>query len=289
MIGGICTQSFHRTFNTADMSIKIVLLSAVGKNHVRQACLAAKSIKAAIPDCYVMLYADHYVICPYIDEQQPLYPHPDQDNEMKGRKAVKLEAIRNCPYEMFIYLDTDVFVTDDIFAVFSSVRFFDLALVHDTWRYYNLALVNPPLNTGVIAVRRTPATNVFFETWLSSYLESDAIPDQVTFHRLFYGCSDCQALILATEFNARCGEPIQLSGAVRIVHKAYSEQWERNPAAVAHFLNTTSENRVWLPGAGMHCVTSDFRTYFASIGDYESTMRQISETFMSESFEISQW
>lgn len=83
----------------------------------------------------------------------------------------KVLGLKSSPFEKTIFLDTDTFITDQIFELFDLLDFVDLATtseenLHTTeafdFKYRNIF---PELNSGVIVFRKNKSTYKLFEDW----------------------------------------------------------------------------------------------------------------------------
>jgi hypothetical protein len=78
-----------------------------------------------------------------------------------------------CPYERFLYLDTDTFVAGDLDPVFTLLEKFDFA-GHQLFEGNDCPLPNVSsafneFNGGVLGFRRSPVLNGFFQRWMDHY------------------------------------------------------------------------------------------------------------------------
>jgi hypothetical protein len=262
-----------------------IIFSAIGEDHVKQAVLAAKSVKSSCADAFVTLHSNCIAESPWIDEQVEIAPATNLKSDIFNSKVAKLKVLRDCPHSEFIYLDSDVYVAANIAKVFQSDAAFDLACAHDTWRGWEKPQCLAPLNTGVLFVRRSKKTDSFLEKWIKEYERCENAPDQISFRELFYKHSEINKLVLPQEFNFRASEPNQLSGFVWIIHDYYLwREWNTHPAAVAHFVNLSQDNRAWIPFEGLHCLgcPPKFNRYKIALADHEAKMREITREFHKE-------
>jgi len=258
------------------------VMCAIGTNFRWQAGLCAKSIKLQMPDARILVYTDKAFECPHVDEQKILKVDESFQPPIKATKVLKLMAIRDAPFERFAYIDCDAFVATPLYDAFDALSTADISGALDTWRFFHPDdHLRPPINTGVLFIHRSREAQAFLEEWPNAYLSSPAIPDQWTFRELFYGAS-LHTRILPQEMNARCNEVIHLSGTARIIHRPYNSRWHSFPSALAYFLNTSTQNRIFNPRTGlMNIMANDGSTSVVSVLDYEKQMAENLKNFLA--------
>jgi hypothetical protein len=132
------------------------------------------------------------------------------------------------PYDKTVYLDTDIFVTEDFTDIFSLLDKFDIAATEDPTRTGTGAVPNygadipesfPEYNTGVVAYNSNKKVNKHFVQWQEEYTEHrEAHPhDQPSFWKLLYE-SDLRIGTLPREYNCMCRESDKLIGTAKLFH-----------------------------------------------------------------------
>jgi hypothetical protein len=162
-----------------------------------------------------------------------------------------------CPYERFLFLDTDTWVMDDIADVLELLRQFDFA-GHQLFEGHDCPLPGipdafPEFNSGVLGFRRTPALAGFFPRWLACYdgyfsLNTAAhyhysnVSDQKSLRQTVFG-SGMRVAVLGPEYNFVPHHVNFACDRVRILHS-------RNRGHLAELeprLNAKLGNRAYIP------------------------------------------
>lgn len=226
-----------------------IIYAAIGEGFIRGAGISARSAKAVMPQARTILWADRHARCASLDEVLPLRPDPAIQPEIRRTKILKIEAILQAAEDLegpVIFLDTDTFVAESLLPALDLLQRSDIAVAHDTWRCYAGYDWTTPFNSGVILFRAGPRVAGIFRAWRDLYRDTAAVPDQVSFHRVLTE-SELRIALLPPEMNARCGEPLHLSGRVKVVHKHDSRDPLLHPAVLARLLNQVERNRVFIP------------------------------------------
>lgn len=177
--------------------------------------------------------------------------------------ADKIRSIASSPFERTIYIDTDTYLLDEILHLFELLDRFDIAACHSPG-YRSLADPDVPngfyeLNTGLIVLRRNPATDAFLSDWLATYEKWVADPpfehagrldgyaDQPAFRRCLWQ-HRLQLCVLGHEYCFRTTQCAQVADRVRVLHGRHRD-FER----VAEIVNRERRARVFPRGtfAGM--------------------------------------
>lgn len=145
----------------------------------------------------------------------------------------KIEALLGCPYESFLYVDTDctIYSTESLGFFFDryplSVSYEPLGATEKQVQLRLPARFSSGFEyqTGVMAVRKTSEVVRFLEAWLDIQMEciqlnGDKFPDQISFrhaahtHRIPIG-------VLPSNLNFRAGYHQLISGPLMICHSRY--------------------------------------------------------------------
>lgn len=240
-----------------------IAYTALGVDHVREAAISAWSAKRHMPGVRTVLVTDRSVSSPWFDEVRRV--QPDEGDPSRAAKLSKLAAVEAAPGERVLVIDADTYFLDDVSDVWSSARSFELAAVYDTWQYGEVyrqlcggrPVRDPPpsepfLNAGVLFVTKTRRMRKLLARWHAGFAADPLLTrDQLVLRELVWA-SNLELRVLPNIYNARAGEPLHLSGRIRILHR-YSLAalgWRRSSAFLGDFLNRTEHNRVFLPGEG---------------------------------------
>lgn len=138
---------------------------ATGEKYRREAAASAASLRAATPGARVCLVTDKVEGPAFWDDvvlhEQPVFSFRDK------------MAMRLCPYERFVFLDTDTLIIGDLSEVFQMLERFDFA-GHQLFEGHDCPLPGipdafPEFNTGVLGFRRSPAVERFFDQWAANF------------------------------------------------------------------------------------------------------------------------
>ncbi|MBI2814105.1 MAG: hypothetical protein HYX71_07455 [Opitutae bacterium] len=138
---------------------------ATGELFFREAAEAARHLRAANPAARVCLIADKVHGEKFWDDLV-LVERPNFDFRDKLLMAL-------CPYERFVYLDTDTHVAGDLSEMFALLERYDV-IGHQLFEGHDYRLPEvpdafPEFNGGVFGFRRGPAVERFFARWLEIY------------------------------------------------------------------------------------------------------------------------
>jgi len=203
--------------------------AAIGERYVQEALQAAAKCRSVMPGCRTLLYTDAAVQDPAIDRVLPA-AYAGEDPFL-----MKIRGMRAVEEERFVFLDTDTWVIADISDLDRLLDDFDLAAAHapvrlqsNLWPETRAFLAGvpecfPEYNTGVIAMRRSPALDAMLERWEEIYAEQTRThppprtQDQASFRRALYE-SRLRLATLPTEYNCRFPYPASICGPVKVLH-----------------------------------------------------------------------
>jgi hypothetical protein len=162
-----------------------------------------------------------------------------------------------CPFERFLYLDTDTTVIDDISDVFELLKRFDF-VGHQLFEGHDCPLPGipdafPEFNGGVLGFRRSPALGDFFARWLARYDAYYALnrdgdyhysnsSDQKSLRETLYE-SNIRIAVLGPEYNLTPHHLVFSCAQVRILHG----RGRQNLAGLQRRFNAKLGNRVYVP------------------------------------------
>lgn len=220
-----------------------VVYVASGRKYVEEAARSRRTLLSSL---------NTYPVCLITDEEPPDGPW---DHVIVTKKCTrtfqdKIE-MRQSPFERTIFLDTDTRVLASLDPVFDLLKRFDI-VAHQTpfGLWYDLDGVPdafPEFNTGVIAFRRSPVVDRFFESWhryfseLGRYRLSE---DQVSFRKALYE-SDLRYAWLPPEYNIMPYMPTRLGGKVVVAHGRDKVEW------MIREVSESDEWRAWVPRLGL--------------------------------------
>lgn len=158
---------------------------ATGSHFVGEAVASARSVRAhhSEPICLITNQP-----CP-----DPVFDHVIVRAELRGDVSAKL-AMDACPFERFVFLDTDTHVAAPLNELFDVLDSFDIAAPAAVGGYhYELPGCSPAFrehSTNVIAMKRGPALADFMERWRRYFAEYEGVMgrewDQRSFRRAAY-------------------------------------------------------------------------------------------------------
>lgn len=139
---------------------------ATGRRFADEAAQAAAQLRKTNPGLLICLITDQPDYQPVFWDHLVVVTNPHL-----GFRDKLLMGL--CPYERFLYLDTDTFVVGDITEMLGLLKRFDF-VGHQLFEGHDRPLPGipdafPEFQGGVIGLRRSPATADFFARWLASY------------------------------------------------------------------------------------------------------------------------
>jgi hypothetical protein len=226
-----------------------VVYVATGQRYVEEARVAAASLRNTNPTIPVCLVTDSPGETNFWDElilvRNPAFGF--RDKILMGL----------CPFERFLYLDTDTTVTGDLSDVFALLGRFDF-IGHQLFEGHDCPLPDvpdafPEFNGGVLGFRRSPALGDFFERWLARYDAYYALnraghyhysnsSDQKSLRQTLYE-SGLRIAVLGPEYNFTPHHLVFACAQVRILHG----RGRQSLVNLQQRLNAKLGNRAYVP------------------------------------------
>lgn len=222
---------------------------ATGELFFREAAEAARHLRAANPAARICLIADKIHGEKFWDDLV-LVENPNFDFRDKLLMA-------RCPYERFVYLDTDTYVAGDLSEMFVLLERYDI-IGHQLFEGHDYRIPEvpdafPEFNGGVFGFRRSPAVTRFFERWMEIYVAYRAkntaghwnysnASDQKGFRMALYE-SGLSHSVLGPEFDFIVQHVQFACAAVKIYHGRPFSELQRIDRVVNAWLGP----RAWVP------------------------------------------
>lgn len=178
----------------------------------------------------------------------------DQLFELTGEynsPIVKAQVI-TLPYDEILFIDGDTLVVGPVDTLFDTLAAFDLAAAHEPTRGWDYQTLAPAafceLNTGVMAIKKSPKTEAFFADWQRRYDQMRAAQglknDQPAFRESLWCDPSIRVATLPSEFNFVCIQPNYIAWEPTIIHG------RNDPTAVAKDLAQVTGPRIFHPLLG---------------------------------------
>jgi hypothetical protein len=199
--------------------------AAVGHAYVTLARRSARALRLVEPLATIDLFTDKVIDDP-VFERVHLLDHIS--------RRPKIEALQRSRFARTVYLDADTLAIAPISELFDLLGHFDIALAAEAKRAdsRNLrqddAMPVPhafaPLNSGVIALRRSDRTTDFLLRWHQRVHDGTQKYDQMALREMLYR-SDLRLYVLPGEYNAMWLGPYLSQGpsycAPRLLHSPH--------------------------------------------------------------------
>src|SRR5208283_2469801 len=226
-----------------------VVYVATGRRFMDEARDAAATLRSTNPGVPICLVADEPAGPAFWDELVLV------SNPAFGFRDKILMGL--CPFERFLYLDTDTRVAGDISDVLALLGRFDFA-GHQLFEGHDCPLPGvpdafPEFNGGVLGFRRSPTLGDFFARWLSRYdayyaqnqggrYHYSNSSDQKSLRQTLYE-SNLRIAVLGPEYNFTPHHLVFACAQVRILHG----RGRRNLEELQGRLNAKLGNRAYVP------------------------------------------
>lgn len=241
-----------------------IIYVATGRRFVDEALVSVRSVKKQMPDISIALYTD----LPELTSAPPagvdtVFLLENATNSCRD----KIRPLVDSPYEKTLFLDTDTYLCEPIYDVFTMLDRFDIALAQAPDRYqYNLPDLPDcftELNSGVIAFRKNERVLALLQRWETTFYQmlekdSQSSRDQHSLRDALYR-SSVQFFVLPPEYNFRtiCPSFAGKHCAVKIIHGRHA-----NIERVAARLNRSQGTRVFL--------TTPYRLLTGEVSSYHT-------------------
>lgn len=232
------------------LPLSCVVYVATGRRFADEAATAAAQLRATNPGVPICIITDQ------VDYQPVFWDHRVLvENPACGFRDKILMGL--CPYERFLYLDTDTYVMGDLAPVFDLLDQFDFC-GHQLFEGNDCPLPGVSsafneFNGGVLGFRRGPALDGFFARWLKNFDDFYALNHDGNYHysnasdqkslRLTVYYSALRITVLKPEYNFT---PHHLDFACDSVHILHG-RGRTHLESLAARLNAKLGNRVYVP------------------------------------------
>ncbi len=197
------------------------IFAATGEIYITLARRAARNLRQVHPDAEIDLFTD-------VSLDDPVFSQVHRLSESYFRP--KIEALLRSRFDRTIYLDADAVAFADLMPVFDVLARYEIAGVQDrrlnspnAMRFHTKPLPStfPQINGGMLAVRKTPATQTLLESWLSEMKRTEARTDQPSLRQLLYDM-DVRLCVLPPAYNLLTFNELKswwgYFGAPRVLH-----------------------------------------------------------------------
>ncbi len=214
------------------MTSKGILYIAVGNKFVEEAKVSAETVKEQMPHVPITLITDG-------DKRPSQFDtviHIDEPREDFGDQVYNLEK---SPYERTIFLDSDIYLTDEINDLFHTLDEFDIAAAHNQRKHssnqIDMDAINalpecfPEYNSGVVAYKLNTRVKKFLSEWQDAYAEvvsRGQVHNQAAFRLALYQ-SDLRIATLPSVYNCVFRRPGCVNGSIKVFHGRLIETQSR--------------------------------------------------------------
>jgi hypothetical protein len=190
---------------------------ATGKKYVDEAALSAESLRR--------FHQEPICLITNAPTEHKVFDHVIIQEHLPNNVASKL-AMDSCPYDHFVFLDSDTYVVAPLDELFQLLDVFDIGVPPALGGFhYELPGVSPAFRepmTNVIAMRRSPALSQFFEKWRQYFADYESIMgrewDQRSFRHAAYETEQLRITFLGDEWSLSPYPGGLLCRDVRIFH-----------------------------------------------------------------------
>src|SRR4051794_2285116 len=157
------------------MAARGFLYAATGERGIDEAVVSASRARRMHPDVPAVLFTDD----PARARRGPFDDVIVVPDHGWSASEVKVWALGRSPFDRTVFLDSDTHVIADVSDLFAVLDRYDVAGAPEPG-YKTMGGHTPhpeipdafqPVNSGVIAYRRSPATSAFLADWLERYRE----------------------------------------------------------------------------------------------------------------------
>lgn len=194
------------------------VFATTGGTYTTLARRAARTLRGVMPDAQIDLFTDQRIADPVFSQIHRL------DH---GFFRPKMEALRRSRFQKTVCLDADIVVLADLSELFAVLDKADLAACQGFARGglflggSEIPRAYPMLNSGVVALRRSRASQAFLREWEMRVRTTKADVDQVAMRQTLYD-RNLAFLVLPLEYNLIFTQLLDVwddnMGAPRILH-----------------------------------------------------------------------
>jgi hypothetical protein len=231
------------------MTTGFVYIATGDERYIREAAASAESLRRHNPGARICLITDNPRPPEFWND---LVPFHDCRRSFRDKLAM-----HRCPYDAYLYLDTDTYITGELSSVFALLSRFDFC-GQQLYEGHDYQIPEVPetfgeFNGGVLGFRRSAATDAFFNEWLRLYdsfaarntgdnYDYSNVSDQKTLRIALYQ-SELRVAALPVEFNFTPHFTFPACLAVRIIHG----RRDRGSESLASRLNAQLVPRAYVP------------------------------------------
>ena len=177
-----------------------IVFGATGDLYVRLARRAARNVRAAMPDIPIDLFTDRPLDDAIFDRVHLL-------ESVTVRP--KMEALRRSRFDLTLFLDCDVIVLQALDDVFDCIAVADVVAAHHQFGSAPVSMRTVrreiphafrQINSGVLGIRRSPATDALLEKWQADFTALKQTTDQPLLREMLFE-SDLRLIVLPPEYN----------------------------------------------------------------------------------------
>lgn len=202
-----------------------ILFAATGERFQKEAVLAARSVRQAMPGIPIILFTDDSQLLD--PDSRPAFDSVETLDQVTHNFQDKITALLNSPFDRTLFLDSDTFVVEDCSELFDLLDYFDFAAAQDPWRIDANADDSqhafPEYNSGVLAIKKSEAMTQLLKDWLARHRQMRAahplVGDQLSLRAAIYKTS-LRVHALPPEYNFRtfCVNVAGANARVKILH-----------------------------------------------------------------------
>jgi hypothetical protein len=177
---------------------KGIVFATTTPSYTMMARKAARNLRLVDPDLDIDLFTDQNIDDPIFSKVISL--------EGKGARP-KMEAMRRSRFDLTLTLDSDVIAIAPFREVFDLLERYDLAIAHANTRPKSMGMdaadiprAFPLYNSGVVAIRKSAATQTILHDWERAWRTGHLKADQPSLRRLLWN-SDLRLCPLPSEYN----------------------------------------------------------------------------------------
>lgn len=184
------------------------------------------------------------------------------DEDPKDSFEDKPRNLMKTPFDKTLYLDTDVYILEEVPELFEILDHYNLATSIDPneWElrcdpeeaFEEIPESFPLFQTGVMAYNANEKVSSFIKKWQSLHSDNDVKRDQSSFRAALYKY-DIDHTSLSNLYNCLIGWPMQVTGEVKIVHDSDHIDHIDDLKPIVDRMNRTDEPRVFFtPRGSLH-------------------------------------